>query len=138
MLALKQAQPDAVIFVSYTSDSILYLKTMHNLDYRPPVLIGDDSGFSDPAFIKAVGDLAQGAINRSSWDVGKPGGVGDIVNKLYKAHTGRDMDDTSARAMQGFLTLCDAINRAGSTDPGKIQAALLRDRPQARPAHDRL
>ena len=124
VLQLKQAKPDAVIFVSYTSDSILYLKTMHNLDYRPPVLIGDDSGFSDPAFAKAVGDLAQGAINRSSWDVGKPGGVGDIVNKLYKAHTGRDMDDTSARAMQGFLTLCDAINRAASTDPGKIQAAL--------------
>ena len=34
------------------------------------------------------------------------------------------MDDTSARAMQGFLTLCDAINRAASTAPAKIQAAL--------------
>ena len=26
--------------------------------------------------------------------------------------------------MQGFLALADAINRAGSTDPAKIQAAL--------------
>ena len=26
--------------------------------------------------------------------------------------------------MQGFLVLADAINRAGSTDPAKIQAAL--------------
>jgi branched-chain amino acid transport system substrate-binding protein len=26
--------------------------------------------------------------------------------------------------MQGFLVLCDAINRAGSTEPAKIQAAL--------------
>ena len=26
--------------------------------------------------------------------------------------------------MQGFLVLADAINRAGSTDPTKIQAAL--------------
>ena len=34
------------------------------------------------------------------------------------------MDDTAARQMQGFLVLCDAIDRAGSTDPAKIQAAL--------------
>jgi len=35
------------------------------------------------------------------------------------------MDDTSARALEGFLVLCDAINRAGSTDPDKIRAALV-------------
>ncbi|MBV9734268.1 MAG: ABC transporter substrate-binding protein [Acidisphaera sp.] len=124
VLQLKQAQPDAAIFVSYTADSILYLKTMHSLDYRPAVVIGDDSGFSDPAFIQAVGDVAQGAVNRSSWDRGKPGSTTEKVNTLYKAHTGRDMDDTSARAMQGALSLFDAINRAGTTEPAKIQAAL--------------
>ncbi len=124
VLQMKQAQPDVVVFVSYTSDSILFVKTMKNLDYKPPIVIGDDSGFSDPAFIAAVGALAQGAVNRSSWDPGKPGSVTDKVNALYRKHTGRDMDDTSARAMEGFLVLCDALNRAGSTDPGKIQAAL--------------
>ena len=30
----------------------------------------------------------------------------------------------SVRGLQGFLVLADAINRAGSTDPAKIQAAL--------------
>jgi hypothetical protein len=35
-----------------------------------------------------------------------------------------EMDDTAARQMQGFFVLCDAIDRAGSTDPAKIQAAL--------------
>jgi branched-chain amino acid transport system substrate-binding protein len=34
------------------------------------------------------------------------------------------MDDTAARQMQGFLVLVDAIDRAGSTEPAKIQAAL--------------
>ncbi len=34
------------------------------------------------------------------------------------------MDDTAARQMQGFLVLMEAIDRAGSTDPAKIQAAL--------------
>jgi branched-chain amino acid transport system substrate-binding protein len=124
VLQLKQANPDVVIFVSYTSDSILFMKTMHNLNWKPPVVIGDDSGFSDSAFIAAVGDLAEGAINRSSFDAGKPGSVSYIVNQLYKKKAGHDLDDTSARGMEGFLVLCDAINRAGSTDPAKIQAAL--------------
>ena len=124
ILQLKQANPDVAIFVSYTSDSILFMKTMRNLDWKPPVLIGDDSGFSDTAFIAAVGDLAEGAVNRSSYDIGKPGSVQYLVNEIYKKKAGHDLDDTSARGLQGFLVLCEAINRAGSTEPAKIQAAL--------------
>ena len=43
---------------------------------------------------------------------------------MYKKRTGYDLDDSAGRAMQGFFTLIDAINRAGSTEPDKIQAAL--------------
>jgi branched-chain amino acid transport system substrate-binding protein len=31
-----------------------------SLDYLPPMIIGDDARFSDPTFIRIVGDLAQG------------------------------------------------------------------------------
>jgi branched-chain amino acid transport system substrate-binding protein len=124
VLQLKTVQPDVVIFISYTADTILYFKTMKNLDYLPPIIIGDDAGFSDPAFIPNVGDLAQGAINRSAFDTGKPETNSYIINEMFKKKYGRDLDDTSARWMQGFLVLADAINRAGSTDPAKIQAAL--------------
>jgi branched-chain amino acid transport system substrate-binding protein len=89
------------------------------------VLIGDDSGFSDNAFIEAVGDLAQGVFNRSSYDIGKPGSASYVVNAVYQKHAGHALDDTSARGMQGFLALMEAINRAGSTEPAKIEAALL-------------
>jgi branched-chain amino acid transport system substrate-binding protein len=124
VIQLKTVQPDVVIFISYTADTILYFRTMKNLDYLPPIIIGDDAGFSDPTFVPNVGDLAQGAINRSAFDVGKPGSNSYIVNQLFKAKYGRDLDDTSARWMQGFFVLADAINRAGSTEPDKIQAAL--------------
>src|SRR5271167_3240036 len=43
---------------------------------------------------------------------------------MFKKKSGADLDDTSARVMQGFLVLVDAIDRAGSTEPAKIQAAL--------------
>jgi branched-chain amino acid transport system substrate-binding protein len=126
VLQLKEKRPDVVIFISYTSDSILYMKTMKNLDYLPPMVIGDDTGFSDPSFIPAVADIAQGAMNRSAWDIGKPGSTTSKINEMYKAKTGRDLDDTSARNMQSFFALADALNRAGSTEPEKIRDALTK------------
>jgi branched-chain amino acid transport system substrate-binding protein len=124
VLQMKNENPDAVIFVSYTSDAILFTKTMHSLNWKPPILIGDDSGFSDNAYIEAVSDLAQGVINRSSFDAGKAGSVSALVNDMYVKHAGHPLDDTSARGLQGFLALVEAINRAASTDPAKIQQAL--------------
>src|SRR6201995_3771916 len=69
VLQLKEKKPDVVIMIAYTSDAILYSKTMQALDYKPPMMIADDSGYSDPSFIKAVGKISQGVFNRSSWSV---------------------------------------------------------------------
>src|ERR1700730_4051958 len=124
VLQLKEKKPDVVIMIAYASDAILYAKTMQALDYKPPMIIADDSGYSDPSFIKSVGKISQGVFNRSSWSVGPPGSSTALIAEMYKKKSGDEMDDTAARQMQGFFVLCDAIDRAGSTDPAKIQAAL--------------
>jgi branched-chain amino acid transport system substrate-binding protein len=124
VLQLRDKKPDAVIFISYTPDAILYMKTLKQLDYRPPIAIADDAGFSDPAFIKNVGTIAQGMMNRSAWDIGKPGSVTAKINELFKAKTGYELDDTSGRNMQAMFVLADAISRAGSTKPDAIRDAL--------------
>jgi branched-chain amino acid transport system substrate-binding protein len=124
VLQLKEKKPDVVIMITYTSDAILFSKTMQALDYKPPMLLADDAGYSDPSFIKAVGKISVGAFNRSSWSVGPPGSPTALIAEMYKKKSGDEMDDTAARQMQGFFVLCDAIDRAGSTEPAKIQAAL--------------
>src|ERR1700712_798204 len=125
VLQLKDKQPDVVIMVSYTSDAILYAKTFQALDYKPPMIIADNSGFSDPSFIKTAGKLTQGLFNRSSFAIGGPGTPTFLINEMYKKKSGGDdLDDPAARQMQGFFVLADAIDRAGSTEPAKIQAAL--------------
>jgi branched-chain amino acid transport system substrate-binding protein len=121
---LRTTKPEVAIVISHAADAILLLKTMQTADYKPPILIGDDAGFSDPIFATQVGNLAQGVIDRSVWSAGKPGSPTAIVNNLYKAKSGHDLDDASARVMQGFFVLADAINRAGSSDPAAIQQAL--------------
>jgi branched-chain amino acid transport system substrate-binding protein len=125
VLQLKEKKPDVVIMVSYASDAILYAKTMQSLVYKPPMMIADNSGFSDPSFIKAVGKISQGVFNRSSFSIGAPGSPTFLINEMYKKKSGGDdLDDTAARQMQGFFVLVDAIDRAKSTEPDKIQAAL--------------
>ena len=124
VLQLKDKKPDVVIMISYTSDAILYAKTMQALDYKPAMMIADNAGFSDPSLIKTVGKLVQGIFNRSSFSIGPPGSPTFLINEIYKKKSGDDLDDTAARQMQGFFVLCEAIDRAGSTAPDKIQAAL--------------
>src|SRR5205809_3645860 len=73
VLQLKDKKPDVVIMISYTSDAILYAKTFQALDYKPPMMIADNAGFSDPSTLKTVGQLVQGIFNRSSFSIGPPG-----------------------------------------------------------------
>src|ERR1700709_793703 len=125
VLQLKDKKPDVVIMVSYTSDAILYAKTMQALDYKPPMIIADNSGFSDPSFIKTAGKLTQGLFNRSSFAIGGPGTPTFLINEMYKKKSGGDdLDDTAARQMQGFFVLAEPMDRAGPPEPAKIQAAL--------------
>ena len=124
VLQLKEKKPDVAIMISYTSDAILFAKTMQAQDYKPAMLLADDAGYSDPSFIKAVGKISIGAFNRSSWSMGPPGSPTAIIADMYKKKSGDEMDDTAARQMQAFFVLADAIDRAGSTEPAKIQAAL--------------
>src|SRR3954470_11929965 len=125
VLQLKEKNPDVLIFVSYTSDAILYAKTMKELNWKPAIMIADNAGFNDPAFVKSLGTQVEGLINRSAFSAGKPGSVPDLFNKLYVKKTGGDeLDDVSVRGLQAFMVLADALNRAGSTDPAKLQAAL--------------
>ena len=121
---LRSKNPDVAIFISDAADASLLVRTMKTFEYKPPILIGDDEGFSDPGFVNADGNLAQGLIDRSVWNAGDPDSPSGIVNGLYRAKTGHDLDDSSARVLQGFLVLAAAINRAGSTDPTAIQRAL--------------
>ena len=125
VLQLKEKKPDVALFISYTSDAILYAKTMKAQNWKPAIMIADDSGFNDPAYVKEMGSESEGLISRSVFASGKPGSVAAVCDELFKKKSGGSgLDDVSARALQGFLVLADAINRAGSTEPAKIQAAL--------------
>jgi branched-chain amino acid transport system substrate-binding protein len=124
---LKAANADVLLPSSYTSDTFLLLRTSKELDYNPKLIVAQNAGFTDPSFIPTMGKDAEGAITRSPYNTDLVGRIPLIakVEAIFKKHSnGRGLSDVPARAFTGFMTLLDAINRAGSTDPDKIRDAL--------------
>src|SRR5213080_4881470 len=63
---LKAANADVLMPSSYTTDSILLVKTMSELGYKPKAIVAQDAGFAEQSFYNAVGDKLAGVISRGS------------------------------------------------------------------------
>jgi branched-chain amino acid transport system substrate-binding protein len=124
---LAAAKPDVAIFASYTSDAILFVRTMRETNYAPPVFFANDAGFIDSRFVSEVGPQVQGVLTRDVWanDLYTIKPVIKQLNDMFKARSGgKELNGSSARSLQGLLTLAEAIDRAGSTKPDAIRQAL--------------
>lgn len=123
---LKASGSNIILQASYASDAILYMKTYKDLDYNPDAILAMDAGFIDSEYLKALGKDGYFILSREVWalDLAKNKPIVDKVNSLYKQKYGTNMNGNSARAFTGMLTLADAINRAGSTDPAAIKKAI--------------
>jgi branched-chain amino acid transport system substrate-binding protein len=125
---LKAANPDVFLPTSYTSDAILIMKTLREMDYTPPAIFAQDAGYIDPSFVETIGKGVDGICSHESFalDLANHKPMLKEINELFKKRSGRNLSGTSARCFMGFLILCDAINRAGSTHPEAIREALIK------------
>ena len=125
---LKAAGGEVLMPISYVNDAILLIKTMSELNYHPTAIIAQDAGYIESSFLTAVGSKADGIISRGSFslDLARKRPAVSIVNEMYRKRSGKDLTDNTARELMGVLVLADAINRAGSTRPEAIRAALAR------------
>ncbi len=124
---LKSANADVVMPSSYTSDAILLLRSDNEVGYHP-VIMAQSAGFSEQSFITAAGPLADGAMSRSSFalDAAQSRPAIPAVNALFRARTGKDLNDNTSRQIVAVQTLADAIDRAGSSKPADIREALIK------------
>src|ERR1700760_1814458 len=124
---LKAANADVLMPSSYTTDGILLIKTMAELGYKANAIVAQDAGFSEKALYDAVGDKLEGVISRGTFSLdlaAKRPMVGKI-NDMFKAKSGKDLNDFSSRQFMALIVMSDAINRAKSVDGDKIREALV-------------
>ena len=123
---LKAADADVLMPSSYTTDAILLVKTMAELGYKPKAIMAQDAGFSEKSTYDAVGDKLEGLISRGSFslDLAEKRPMVGLINEMYKAKSGKDLNDYTSRQFMGLILMAEAINRAKSTDGDKIREAL--------------
>ncbi|WP_254070354.1 ABC transporter substrate-binding protein [Acidisphaera sp. L21] len=125
-LRIRDSNADALMPSSYTADAILLLRSLAKIGCKPPVIMSQAAGFQQPAFLDAVGDLANGVFSRSSFalDVGASRPAIQPVNAAIRARLNTDLNDNTSRIVVALQVVADAINRAGTTAPEEIRAAL--------------
>ena len=123
---LKAANADVVLQSSYLGDAILSMKTYKELGYTPTALLANDAGFNDSEFLRTLGKDGDFVLSREVWalDLAAQKPVIKKANDLLQARYHVNFNGNSARDFTGILTLADAINRAGSTQPAAIAKAL--------------
>ncbi len=124
---LRAGDADVLMPSSYTSDAILLMRSMTEVGYKPRAIMAQAAGFQEQSFLSAVGPLAEGVFSRSSFalDAAKSRPAIPAVNALFRARAGKDLNDNTSRQVVALQVLADAINRAGSTKPGDVRAALV-------------
>lgn len=124
--SLKSGSPQVVMQSSYLGDAILSMKTYKELGFSPDMILANNAGFTDTEFIKTLGKDADYVITREVWslDLAKKNPLIKQVNDLFNSRYKMNFTGNSSRTFTGLMTLADAINRAGSTDPEAIRKAL--------------
>ncbi len=127
---LKALNPDVLLVAGYLSDAILIQKTMKKLDFNPKIVLAQDAGYINPAYISEVGPLGHYVLSREvfNWDLfEKVPGLKE-VNERFKAKYGVDMDGSIVRNYVAVWVLYYALEEAGKraspTDLKTFRSAL--------------
>jgi branched-chain amino acid transport system substrate-binding protein len=121
---IRRSKADVLMLVSNAADAILLTNTLAEYRVKLKAIITSGGGHADPSFLKAVGKNAQYLFDIVEWetDVNKPGAK--EANEKYKAAYGQNLTGEAVDAYLATYVLADALERAGSLDPAKIQSAL--------------
>lgn len=123
--ALLSVNPDAMLFASYLSDSLLMIRTLKSMKAKTKILWGQNAGFEMADFAKTLGPDINGVLTRTVFidKITRVKKVAGQINALYKKKYGDDLTGATARSVVGVQTWAYVLNRAASTDPKAIQKA---------------
>jgi branched-chain amino acid transport system substrate-binding protein len=123
-MKIKNARPDIILMASLSPDAILLTNAMAQMKVGAKAVISTGGGFASDAFIKSTGKNCENIFDVSQWepDINRPG-----ITTLSAEYQKRYTSDLTAETVDAFVSvyvIADALERAQSTDPGKIRDAL--------------
>lgn len=124
VLKVKRAKPDVLFLTSNAADAILITQTMAEMRVNLKAIISTGGGHADPSFLKAVGKNAEYLFDIVEWetDLNRPGLK--AANEKFKKRYGYNMNGESVDAYAAMWLIKETLEKAGSTKPEDIRAAL--------------
>jgi len=120
---IKRTNPEVFYWVAYAGDTTLIMKQAKELDFNPKLFLSVAVNFPQyKPSLGATGDYVSGV------DVWIPGmKLAETVKwmeKFKRAYPDRTPEYWVPLAYTNLMTVAEAIKRAGSTDKGKLIAAM--------------
>jgi len=110
------------------ADGVTLWKQLKSLAFRPKAAFLIDASDGDSVW-PSLGSLAQDTLSEGYWSPSQasPGQLAAITPTLGRRYAGTPSYATAAVAYAVAEVLTDAITRAGSASPGKINTAISHD-----------
>lgn len=129
ILSLKKANPDVVIGVSYIDDSILVVRTMDKLGFKPKAFIGQGGGYSLPNLKESVGDAVNGIYNIdfTQYNVNPDvtPGLKEYVTMYEEKYGESPLSGHSLTNYYGAEVTFSILEKADSLDADKIREVAM-------------
>jgi branched-chain amino acid transport system substrate-binding protein len=125
---VRARQADAVFVIASTpGDATALTKAFGQARYLPKGIFTFGPGFVAADAYGAAGPDAEGVFAAAAWsrEIAGRNLVAKPVMELYEQQFGQPMTQVAAGSFTAVLVLAEAANRAGSTDPERVRAALL-------------
>lgn len=118
------ANPDVIIVTGYYNDGLLAARAAVDLGVDVDAVIGIAQGaFHTPQFVEDFGDDAELFWNSNYHFNSSEPRVQAVLVKFEETY-GEQMDTEAMLAYQAIYVIADALERAASSDPADVRAAL--------------
>lgn len=126
---IKPKNPDVIIGSVHLAEGVAIIKQSKELGVNPPGGFAETVAPPTPDFAQSLGASANGVLGSTQWTVKTAGsdkwfGSAADYNATFKKQFSRDAEYHGAEATAACLALVLAVEKAGSTEPDKVRAAL--------------
>ncbi|MEX2323719.1 MAG: ABC transporter substrate-binding protein [Acidimicrobiia bacterium] len=116
--------PDVIVITGYYNDGLLAARAAIDLEVDVKAIVGIAQGaFHTPQFVEDFGADAELFFNSNYHFNSSDPTVAGILER-FEARFGEAMDTEAMLAYQAIYVVADALERAGSSDPADVRAAL--------------
>jgi branched-chain amino acid transport system substrate-binding protein len=122
LTAVRMAHPEVVFLPGYYTEAALILLQARQLGIRCPFVGGE--GWDSPTLVQVAGKAADGNYYTDHFSAADPDPKVQKFVQTYRTKYATLPDALAALWYDGAQLLAQAVQRAGSTDPGKVREAL--------------